>query len=67
MDRRPHFDTYQDLADEWRWRLVAANGEIVAHGEAHRDRTDAVRAARTVERMIRNTSFELDIVGDTDA
>ena len=29
--------------DEWRWRLKAANGEIVASGEGYGSRSDAER------------------------
>jgi len=55
-----HFETYPqqrhrplgpaglDLVEGYGWRLVAGNGEKIAGGEGHRDRTDAERAARTV-------------------
>lgn len=33
---------------EWRWRLKADNGEIIATGESHTRREDAERAFRTV-------------------
>ena len=42
--REPQFQVYQ-ARDGWRWRLVAANGRIVATGEAHIRKADAVRAA----------------------
>lgn len=42
--RYPHFQVYR-AADGWRWRLIAANGRIVATGEAHTRKTDAIRAA----------------------
>lgn len=34
--------------DGWRWRLRAANGRIIATGEAHTRERDAWRATRTV-------------------
>lgn len=37
---------YEDAAHEWRWKLTASNGEQLAQGESHRDRHDALRAAR---------------------
>lgn len=42
-----------EAEDGWRWRLAAANGEIVADsGEAYTTRHDAERAAeRTKELM----------------
>lgn len=32
-------------SDGWRWRLKSGNGEIMASGEAHTRKSDAVRAA----------------------
>ncbi len=40
-----HIRVYQDKAGEFRWSAIAANGEIVAEGESHTSREDAVRAA----------------------
>ncbi len=39
---------YRDMAEEWRWRAEAGNGEIVAEGESHTRPEDAERAARGV-------------------
>ena len=47
MKRRPRFTVYQ-ARDGWRWRLTAANGRIIATGEAHTRERDAWRALRTV-------------------
>lgn len=42
-------DVYQDAAGEWRWKLVAANGRIMADsGEGYTRRRDAYRALATV-------------------
>jgi uncharacterized protein YegP (UPF0339 family) len=38
-----------EAADGWRWHLKAANGEIVAQGEAYTRRRDCVRAIRAVK------------------
>lgn len=43
-----HVLVYRDDAGEWRWSAVAANREIVAEGESHSRREDAVRAAQGV-------------------
>ena len=32
--------------DGWRWRLRAANSQIVAIGEAHTRKSDAIRACK---------------------
>jgi uncharacterized protein YegP (UPF0339 family) len=37
------FEVYPDKADEWRWRLKADNGEIVAVGEGYTREADAER------------------------
>jgi uncharacterized protein YegP (UPF0339 family) len=36
---------------EYRWRLKAGNGEIVAHGESYTTRADAHRAVETIKRI----------------
>ena len=43
--KAPRVTIYKDHAGEWRWRLTAANGEIVAQGEGHTTRYNAERAA----------------------
>lgn len=45
--KRPHFETYKSR-DGWRWRLRAANGRVLASGEAHIRKGDATRAIRTM-------------------
>lgn len=45
------FVIYKDRSGEWRWRLVARNGRIVADsGEGYTRRRSAVRAANSVLR-----------------
>jgi uncharacterized protein YegP (UPF0339 family) len=42
-------EIYEDAADEWRWRLVASNGEIIADGgEGYASKSDAKRAVERV-------------------
>lgn len=46
--REPRFEIYQDNDNEWRWRLVAVNGRIVADSaEGYASKSNAARAART--------------------
>lgn len=47
MKNKPKFRYYR-ANDGWRWRLVAGNGKIVATGESHKRKTDAVRASLRV-------------------
>lgn len=45
-----HFKLYKDASMQWRWRLVAANGRIIADsGEGYRNRSDAVAAIDLVK------------------
>ena len=44
MKRKPKFEVYA-AADGYRWRLKASHGRIVATGQAHPRKADAVRAA----------------------
>lgn len=48
------FHIYQDARGEWRWRLKARNGRIVADsGEGYVRQGNAVRAAEMVREVIR--------------
>jgi uncharacterized protein YegP (UPF0339 family) len=44
------FVVYQ-ARDGFRWRLVAANGEIVGSGEAYSTRSNCERAVQTIQRL----------------
>ena len=47
MTRGPVYRVYQDALGEWRWRLLAANGAIVADsGEGYASKSNAMRAAK---------------------
>lgn len=47
---KPTVKYYQDREGLWRWTLRGANGEVVASGEGHGTKSDAVRAfERTAE------------------
>lgn len=53
-----HFEVYQDEADEFRWRLVAGNGQIVAvAGESFSRRHDAWRSAHDMATWVSVASF----------
>lgn len=47
--KRPRFAVYQDDSGLWRWRLVTANGRIIADsGEGYTRQRDVRRAIRVV-------------------
>lgn len=52
--KRPRVEFYLDAVGEWRWRVIAANGRIVATGEGHRDRAAARRAFTTAQQTARD-------------
>jgi uncharacterized protein YegP (UPF0339 family) len=55
----PRYEIYQDESNEgeegrWRWRLKAANGEIVASGEGYTSARDAKRGFEDAKRNFMN-------------
>ena len=45
------FEIYQDNAGQYRWKLLASNGEqVAASGEGFASRADAKRAAEAVKK-----------------
>ena len=53
------FRVYQSQ-DGWRWRLVGANGEIVAQGEAYTRKADALRAVRRLKSEVWRATVEVE-------
>lgn len=46
----PHFELFEDNAGEWRWRMVASNGRIVADsGEGYSTKSNARSAIKNVQ------------------
>ena len=51
--RSAKLEIYRDAKREWRWRLRASNGRIVADsGEGYRRRASAVHAIKRVRAML---------------
>ena len=54
------FEVYRDAADEWRWRLVHRNGNILADsGEGYSRRNDANRAVDRIRERVDELDFEV--------
>lgn len=56
------FEVYQSKVSgllsnsgEWRWRLKAANGEIVASGEGYKNKIDCLKAVVLVKNTTAST------------
>jgi uncharacterized protein YegP (UPF0339 family) len=55
MPAEPRFELYRDAADEWRWRLVVANGNIIADsGEGYKSKQGAKRGIESVKTNVPN-------------
>jgi uncharacterized protein YegP (UPF0339 family) len=51
MPAAAEFEVYRDGADEWRWRLRAPNGNVVAtSGEGYVSKQGVERGIRSVRR-----------------
>lgn len=58
--------TYKDRGKEWRWRIFARNGRIVASSGEHFDsKGNASRAAKSFIRAILTANFKNKIVFET--
>lgn len=61
--RNPRFEVYRSMVGrrDWRWRLYARNGEIVACGEGYASERDAERGVEAVKRAVLSvTAYEVD-------
>jgi len=45
----PKAEIYEDVAGQWRWRVKATNGEIVAQGESYTRQPDALRGLKAAQ------------------
>ena len=43
MSKRAKFQIIKDKAGEWRWRLCASNGRVVASGEGYKREAGCIR------------------------
>lgn len=57
---RQTFEVYEDAAGEWRWRLLAANGNIVADsGEGYTSKQGAKRGIESVKAGAADAAVEI--------
>lgn len=49
------FEVYRDQASEYRWRLVAANNEIVAWSEGYTSKPGAINSLNWVKQFAWST------------
>jgi uncharacterized protein YegP (UPF0339 family) len=61
MPTEPIFQVYEDNAGEWRWRLVAPNGNIIADsGEGYVSKQGAQRGIDSVKRNAPEATVEFE-------
>jgi uncharacterized protein len=52
------FELYKDTHDEWRWRLVADNGEIVAQSEGYTRKSNCQKSIRMIKLHAKNARVQ---------
>lgn len=61
MSKHPHFVTFKGADASWYWRLVAANGKVVAvGGEGYASRPSARRAVTAVRKLAATAPLQGD-------
>ncbi len=53
--------------NKWYWRIVAANGNILAHSEAYSSKAKARKTVRSVARAVRHTFIPIEVMDDQPA
>ncbi|HEY0955833.1 MAG TPA: DUF1508 domain-containing protein [Roseateles sp.] len=53
------FEIYPDAAGEWRWRLKASNGRIVASGEGYKTPAGAERGTQALRRAAKQAKIKM--------
>jgi uncharacterized protein YegP (UPF0339 family) len=53
------FEVYLARNRQWRWRLRAKNGRLIANaGESYHHRTDCMKAINLIRHIVYNTPIE---------
>lgn len=52
------FEIYPDAAGEFRWRLKASNGRVVASGEGYKTNAGAVRGTQALQRAAKQAKVK---------
>jgi uncharacterized protein YegP (UPF0339 family) len=59
------FELYKDKADEYRWRLKAANGAVLATpGQGYKDKADAKNGIEVVKRSGADAKVKFEVYED---
>jgi uncharacterized protein YegP (UPF0339 family) len=56
--KQPRFEVYQsDRNNQWYWRFIAANGEVVMQSEGYKRRDKAYHAINLVKEVSRHAEI----------
>jgi uncharacterized protein YegP (UPF0339 family) len=62
MERHYKFEVYEDKKKEWRFRIVASNGRIIADsGEGYHNKKDCLENIESIETCIKEGRMVLDV------
>jgi uncharacterized protein YegP (UPF0339 family) len=65
QDSKLKFELYKDKADEFRWRLKAANGEILATpGQGYKAKADAKNGIELVKKAATDDKIKFELYED---
>ena len=56
--KNPKFEVYQDKAGEFRFRLKAANGQIIATGEGYKSKSGCLNGIDSIKRNAPDAAIE---------
>ena len=56
--KNPKFEVYQDKAGEFRFRLKAANGQIIAIGEGYKSKASCLNGIDSIKRNAPDVAIE---------
>jgi uncharacterized protein YegP (UPF0339 family) len=62
-EQTARWEFYRDHKKEWRFRFVAANGEIMAQSEGYKNLSDCLMAIDVIEGAIRGVTMSGDLAG----
>jgi len=56
--RKPKFEVYKDKKGEFRFRLKAANGEVIASGEGYKNMDGCMNGIKSIKKNARKAKVE---------
>ena len=54
------FEVYKDAKEEWRFRLVAPNGQIIAVGESYKNKGDCLSTVESIKKNAATADISIE-------